>query len=104
MLCHVASSAGRLELEPGKVWERKIGTTSVGCKLCDRQTSSTILLPFFESVSRAGNFLSFLECPFKFKMVKKKNSETNSKNLRISILLDEISLGGPAYFRRQTRC
>ena len=34
---------------------------------------------------------SFLECPFKFKMVK-KNSETNSKNLRSSIFSeDEIS-------------
>ena len=48
---------------------------------------------------------SFLECPFKFKMVNKKNSETNSKNLRSSIFSeDEISFWGPAYFRRQTRC
>ncbi len=25
MLCHVASSAARIELEPGEVWEKKMG-------------------------------------------------------------------------------
>lgn len=81
----------------------KLGQPVWGCKLCAKRQAPSCC-HFLSEFQGLVNFLSFLECPFKFKMVKKKNSETNSKNLRISILLDEISLGGPAYFRRQTRC
>ena len=48
---------------------------SVGCKLCDHQTSTTTNdVAIFASVSRLAIIWrgSFLECPFKFKMVKRK--------------------------------
>ena len=53
MLGHVASSACGLELEPGKVWEKKIGTTSVGLWAANSVTTNVKhhVVAIFESVS-----------------------------------------------------